>query len=274
MADVVSMGSAQEWIAAYLGRYGLPSTLGDWVWSRLQDGWSVEEIGIGLMETPEYKERFPAMEELAKRGQAISTDQYISYERELANLNRAMGIPGGIFDTREYVRDLMLANVSLREYEERAQINRDAALQAPAEVRQAFSEMYGMGSEGAMTAYFMDPDQSLPVIRTRYQAAQIAAEAIDQQVTYDRDLAERLALQGVSAQQARTGFQQVAATRALGAGVGGETTSEAQRTAAAFGDQEARRQQERVQASRQAQFGGAQQGATQAGVSGLGSSAS
>ena len=48
---------------------------------------------LELRKTPEYKARFPAMEALAQKQRAITEAEYIEFERNAAQLERAYGLP-------------------------------------------------------------------------------------------------------------------------------------------------------------------------------------
>lgn len=272
MAYTLGGASAEDILRSTLEQYGLGELAG-WLWGEVSAGTPQEEVYLKMVEQPAYQARFPAMAELRKEGRAISEAEYIGYERGLRQIEQQYGLTRGIVSDSTTVAKSLLADVSVREMEERARIAQSAAYQAPVEVRDALSSMYGVDM-GGMTSYFLDADRALPLIEQQYAAAQIAGAASLRLVGVEREQAERLAAQGVNYEEALQGFSAVAQTERLGSG-SGETVGQSVRTAAQFGDAAARQAVTRVQQSRRAVFGGGGSAAeTQQGVVGLGSSVS
>ena len=264
--------SAKAIITDFLAMYGLES-LGDWAWNEYLGGSPVEEIFLNVRNTPEYNKRFPAMKILAEQGRAISTDAYMEYERTTRELLQRYQVPGAMYDTPDMIADLLIKDVSPSEMNQRLQLAASAAYSAPAEVRDALTQQYGVGM-GDLVGFYLDPDRAAPLLDQQYKSAQVYGAATQQSVKTDLATAERLAAQGVTYDQARAGFAKVYGTEALGAGAG-ETVSAAERTNAVFGSEADQKKMERVMQSRAAQFGdqgGAQGG--QAGVTGLRAAAS
>ena len=90
--------SAMAQINGFLGAYGL-ADLGAWAWAKWQNNESVDQIMLELRSTPQYKTRFPAMDELSRQGRAINETDYIGYESTVRQLIRAAGLPAGMYDT-------------------------------------------------------------------------------------------------------------------------------------------------------------------------------
>lgn len=263
--------SAKNLIADALRYFGLES-LADWAWNlHLTTGAEIPEIMIEIRNRPEYKARFPAMAELAASGRAIDEGSYIDYENSVRTLLQRYGYPQGMYDTPQGIANLLLKDVSAAEVNERLTIAAAATYDYPPEVRARLRQEFGAGP-GDLAAYMMDPDKALPLIQRQVRVSQVYGAADQQQVNIDEATAARLAENGITFEQARQGFGQVAATTQLGAGYG-ETIAQGDRIAGAFGDAEAQRKQKRVQRSRQAGFaGGGSAAETQQGVSGLGGS--
>ena len=260
---------ARTLITNALDQYGLGS-LGTWAWNRYLETGSTAQVMLELRDQQAYKSRFPAMEALAKSGQAITEAAYVNYEQTVGNLLQQYGIPRGMYDTPDQIATMLTHNVSPSEVNQRLQIATTAAYNAPPEVKAALAQQFGV-SGGDLTAYFLNPDKALPLIQQKVATAEVAGAAERQQVAVDQATAERLASQGITYDQASQGFGQVAGLQTL-KGVGGEAPTEADLIGAAFGDQAAAAKVGRVQAGRAAAFqaGGGAQAAT-SGVSGLGS---
>jgi hypothetical protein len=147
------------------------------------------------------------------------------------------------------------------------------AFQAPPELRQTFSQYYGIDS-GGLTAYFLDPNKALPLLTKQYAAAQIGTEAEMQDFAIGVGLAEQLQEFGVSQEQARQGFAETSRRRGFTQGRGDVVSQEELIQGTLMGQQEAVQAIERVQRGRTGQF---EQGGgfatTQQGVSGLGTAA-
>lgn len=270
---------ARTIIESTLASYGLATgrandgeSLADWAWGRYLETGSADVVMIELRQQQAFKDRFPAYDELAKKGRALSPQEYIAYEQSIYSLLQSFGVPEGLFDNAETVAELLINDVSASEFSERLQLNAAASLSAPEEVRVALDEMYGVGP-GGLLAYYLDPDRALPKLQQQFVAAQISGAAAERQFSVAKQEAERLAALGYSYEQVR----QAAGQGALmgGLAVGGQAVSRDDLLMAGLGDVGAVRRTTRAAASRMAQFsGGGSPAAEQEGVSGLGGSSS
>lgn len=258
-------------ITGIFSDYGLSSLYGAIV-DYVQRGYSPDAIAILLRQTPEYKERFPAMAALSAKGKAISEGEYIAFERKASSLERAYGLPTGMLG-KNAITTLLTNEVSGQELEDRVTMAAAGAFQTSPEVKQVFEQYYGIGS-GGLTAYFLDPSQALPLLEKQYVSSQIGAEAAMQDVTVQALTSERLFEAGVTRDQARQGFGQVAQMGALTQGRGDVATQEQLISGTFENNQEALASIDRASRARAGRF---QQGGgfatSQQGVSGLGSAA-
>jgi hypothetical protein len=257
-------------IQALFAQYGLAS-LGDKIVQYAKQGLSADAIAIALRATPEYKQRFPAMEALAAKGRALSEAEYVEYERTAAQLEQRYGFPQGLLSNS--VTGLLTEEVSAAELNDRAILASAAAIEAPEDVRTQMTDFYGI-DQGGLAAYFLDPDRALPLLEKQYATGLIGTEARRQGVNIGVTGAEELQGFGVTQQQAREGFGQVARMGAFTQGRG-DVVSQQQLISGTFQQNEqALRDIERTQRGRIGRF---QEGggftATQQGVSGLGSAA-
>jgi hypothetical protein len=237
----------------------------------IQDGYEGDAIMALIRTTPEYKERFPAMEALAKKGRAISESSYIDYEKASAGLERRYGLPQGMLIGN--VTKLLENEVSTDELNTRVVLAAGASVQAPPEVKQALYDYYNV-DQGGLTAYFLDPTIATPLLEKRYASAQIGAEAIKQNVGIDVGIAENLQDLGINAQQARQGFSTIAGASGLTTGYG-DTVTQRQQIGATFNQNaEDQRALERAVGGRLGKFqGGGEFLQTQQGAAGLGTAA-
>ena len=237
----------------------------------IKDGYDPDAISVLIRTTPEYKQRFPAMEALGKKGRAISEAEYIDYERTSAGLERRYGFPEGML--MGSVTDLLTNEVSLSELNDRVLLASSAALQAPDDVKNTFMDYYGIGP-GGLAAYFLDPARATPLLEKQYATGVIGAEARRQGVDMDVYGSENLASLGISQDQAREGFGRVAGARTLTQGRG-DVVSQQQLVSGTFEqNEESLKAIERAQKGRTGRFqeGGGFASSAQ-GVTGLGSAA-
>lgn len=253
---------ARQILQSTLDRYGLGS-LRDQVWQLYTDqtitaNTPIDAIGDALVNTPEFQARFPANAIRRAKGlPEYSVSEYIGMERGYKNAMQGSGLPSGFYDDSTDFSNLIAGDVSVAEVQDRINQGFRAVSEANPEVIKQMKDLYGVG-EGDLAAYFLDPEKATPLLTRQARAAQIAAEAQRQaQTTIGASQAELLAREGVTAQQAQTGFKQIAIEQQLYQGLPGETgalTLEEQ-MGAVFGTNEAARQRiETRRRQRQAQF--------------------
>lgn len=168
--------------------------LGDWAFDLLKRDTPIESIKLQLRDREEYKARFPAMAELAKRGRAMNEAQYIEYEKSAAALLQESGI--GLFDDQAAFRDMVAKNlvgdVSLREMARRIDDGYLKIIEAPEEVQAFFTAAYGPKGAAAMATYFLDPEHALPTLERQLGVAGVGGEARRFGFDINTGLAERL----------------------------------------------------------------------------------
>jgi hypothetical protein len=197
--------SAQGLIRSTLDRYGLGS-LADWAWALYKLGNSMEEILLEMRTTKEYKTRFPAMEQLAKEGRAMSEEAVIQYETGLLNMVTRFGLPRELYASRGYVTQLLLKGVALPEVQSRMELAQAASVTAPLEFRMAVNRLYGV-SAGQLTSFWLETDRTLPLLEKQFASATIAAETTMANLgDLSRTMAERLVEAGIGREQARQGL--------------------------------------------------------------------
>ena len=247
------------------------SSLYDRVVGFIKDGYDPEAVMVLIRTTPEYKQRFPAIEALAAKGRAISEAEYIEYEQTAAGLERRYGLPSGMLMST--VTDLLTNEVSASELNDRVLLASSAAIQAPDDVKNTFMDYYGIGT-GGLTAYFLDPNKATPLLEKQYAASLIGTEATRQGVGMDVFGSENLATLGITQEEAREGFGRVAGAMSLTQGRG-DVVSQQQLVSGTFAQDESALQAiERASKARTGRFqGGGGFASSQQGVGGLGSAA-
>ena len=225
-----------------------------------------------------YQQRFSANKARVARGlNALSEAQYLALEESLKTQLRVMGMPEGFYDSNDDVDQLIAADVSPSELGSRIEEGYRAVQDADPDVVNQMQRLYGVG-ERELAAYFLDPERGLNVIRRQAQAARIASEA-RQEAGFDVGVttAEELAREGITEQQARSGFagiselEQVFQTTTGEALAGEQSFTQAEQIGAVFGTspqaaQRLRQRARRRQAGFEAGGGFAAQGAEMTGL--------
>lgn len=178
----------------------------------LIQGYSQDTIAILLQETPEYKERFKALELRRKAGlPSITPGDYIRLENEYKNIFRQNGIPDSVFDTQDELDTYIANDVSVAEMTDRVNLARQSIMSDNPLVRSTYQAWYAAGlNEGDAIAMVLAPDKALPELQRKARAAALGAAATQQGVGVAQTRAEELANLGVGVEQAMQGFGQVA----------------------------------------------------------------
>ena len=253
--------NAYEFLRRTFAQYGLDS-LSDKIMEFIQQGYDQDTVALLLRDTQQYKDRFPAMEEMSRKGIAFREIDYVNYERKAATLESQFGLPAGMLTNKNTVKTLLVGDVDADDLERRVQMNAVAAQGAPPELKAALKDYYGL-EEGAITAFYLDPKNALSLLERQSAAAKAGQFAREQKVALDRAAAEDLAGRDLSADALRSGFREVKMLEGLNMDQGVVRR-------AAFGDAEAQTAVTRQQSANKAQFEGAGGAASeQAGVVGL-----
>ena len=256
-------------LTGVMNDYGLGSLLAK-ITQMVQQGLNSEAVMAQVRQTTEYADRFPAMKTLAGKKRVISEAEYIAFERNAASLERSYGLPVGMLG-KDQVTKLLENEVSAKELGERVNMAAVGAFDTSVEVKDQFRDYYGISS-GGLTAYFLDPDQALPLLERQYVASQIGAEAQIQQFNFDVKQAERLTEYGITRESARQGITNAANQRAFQSGFGDTVTKDQLIDASLMGDSAAQKSIERVKKGRQGRFdAGGGYASNKDGVTGLGS---
>lgn len=238
---------------------------------------SSSEFTIRLRGTEAYKKRFGAnAKRIAKGLSAISEAEYLGLEDQYQNIMRRYGMPNKYYSKSELgvqpvFENLISSDVSSVELEDRVQTAYDRVINAAPEVKASLREFYPNITDGDILAYSLDPENALNDIKRKVTAAEIGAGAAQagllgktpQERAAYAARAEELARLGVTGEQARAGFQTVAAVapraRQLSAIYGEDPLTQLEVESEVFGTTgavEARKKRERLVGREQAAFSG------------------
>lgn len=248
-------------ISNYLTQWGLQDLIPT-VQQLGLTGASSDQINLTLQQTPEWKKRFAGNEARAAQGLApLDPASYVALESQYSQLLRAYQLPTGFYDSKDQTDAWIGGNVSASELSDRLQLANQAYLTAPDSARQAWDQFYGNthGVGGAL-ASILDPDVAENVIQQQVNTAQIGGAAIQQGLVANQNVAQQAAQQGVTLDQARKAYQDIAVRAGADQSISGRfgqqfgQTQEEQATLLGQGDQI--RQQTNLYAEEASQFKG------------------
>ncbi|MEW1959768.1 hypothetical protein [Kineococcus sp. NPDC059986] len=170
----------------------------------IQDGYSEDTISLLLPETPEYKQRFSANQTRQKAGLSVLTPaEYLSLESSYRQLMSAAGLPVGFYDSPSDFTSWIAGDVSPTEVAQRVKTATDLVNSADQATKDYFQRYY---SHGDMVAYALDQSKAAPLIAQQAAAAAVGGAATKQGINVGIGTIEDLAKQGITANQAQTGF--------------------------------------------------------------------
>ena len=182
----------------------------------IQDGISDAEFTIRLRETDAYKKRFAANQaRIAKGLAALSEADYVDMEDRYQNIMRQYGLPASYYQRGELGRqegfEKLIANdVRDDELADRLNVAYNRVINVAPQIKESLKQFYPDITNGDILAYTLDPEKAILDIKRKVTAAEIGAGAAIAGLSTTRARAEELGAFGITAQQAREGFQNVA----------------------------------------------------------------
>lgn len=239
--------------------YDLESLAGK-IYEYVKNGYSADTISILLQDTAEYKQRFAGNEVRKGAGlPVLSPAEYLATESSYRQIMQSAGLPAGFYDQTSDFAGWIGQGTSPSEIQSRVDLATQATVLANPNYRKALNQI-GI-SDNEMTAYFLDPKKSLPILQKSAATAAVGAGAISQGLTFDTAYAEQLALSGISAEQAQSGYSQVASEletmKALGAIYGSDWSQRTSEEAIFQGSGEAIKKKARLLSQERGAFGAA-----------------
>jgi hypothetical protein len=188
-------------------RYGL-SSLVPKIKELAIDGATEATITFALQETDEYKTRFKANQDRAKKGLTVlSPAEYLNLEDTYRQVLRSYGLKQ--FDTDEYVSQFISNDIAPAELSSRVVTAVQRVQNADPAVSRTLRDYYGIGNAD-MVAYVLDPENQLQKIERQVAAAEIGTAARIQGLETGVAVAEQLAAQGVTQAVAQKGYATIA----------------------------------------------------------------
>jgi hypothetical protein len=190
--------------------YGL-GTLVNSIFNFIQQGYSQDTITLLLQQTPEYQQRFAGNAARQKNGLAIlSPADYLATEASYYQIVQAAGLPANFYNSTSDWVNWIGNDVSPAEVQSRVQMAQTATEQAPPDLVQALGQM-GV-PQSSLVSYFLDDSKALPIITQQFNAAQIGAAALRNNLVMDPARATTFANMGITVDQANSAYQQIGET--------------------------------------------------------------
>jgi hypothetical protein len=212
VTSTAGKNSAYDLLLAQFQLYGL-GALVEPLKALITDDTSEGELTLLLRQTEPYKKRFAANAARIGKGlRALSEAEYLTLEDGYQNIMRNYGLPAnyytrGDLGRQEGFEKFIAGDVSPAELEERIMTAQNRVINAPAEVTTALKQFYPDINNSDILAYTLDPEKGLADIKRKVTAAEIGGAALGARLATDVGRAEELAKYGITAQQAREGYQ-------------------------------------------------------------------
>lgn len=193
-------------LRAQLDQYGLGS-LADAVVGYVKQGYETTSLAYLVSQTPEYKARFAANDVRIKNGLApLAPAEYLALERSYRSVLQSANLPNGFYDSHDDFKNLIAADISPQELQERADHAYKYTQSTDPSVRNTLMSYYGIDDQH-LAAYFLDPTKAQNLLNKRALAAEIGGQAARQGLTVDRQHAEDYADLGKTPDAYQTDIQ-------------------------------------------------------------------
>jgi hypothetical protein len=240
----------------------------------IKEGISSDEMTLRLMNDPKYnkayKTRFSANDARIAAGlRALSPAEYVGLEDKYQEVMRQSGLPESYYAKdatgKQIGFEKLIANdISNLELQDRIGTAQKRVLNANPEVTQALKQFYPDITNADILAYTLDPKNAIENIKRKVTAAEIGGAALSQTgLTTNLARAEELQRYGVDKESATAGFSTIGAGLQRGSQLasiyGEDPYTQATAETEVFklsGQQEARKQRQKITGLEKATFGG------------------
>lgn len=239
-------------------------------------GVSEEQFTTSLRKSDQYRKRFAANEKRIAAGlKPLDEAAYLALEDKYQAIMRNYGLPEsyykkGDFGVQEGFEKFIANDIAATELEDRIVTAQQRVLNANPEVTTALKQFYPDITNGDILAYTLDPKNALQNIKRKVTAAEIGGAALSQTdamgkpiLTTSEARARELASYGVDKEAATTGYSAIGAGLQRGSELAAiyKESPYTQATAESeifklSGQQEARKQRQKVTGLEKATFGG------------------
>lgn len=205
--------SAWAVLKAEFDKYGLGS-LADAVKDMIINGTPSAQATMILRERPEYKVRFAGNEARRTAGLNVYDEgTYLDLENTMAEIFTAYGQKSLMGSTREQQQATFAkyigATIAPTELKRRMDIATGLS-KSDNNTLKAIKQLYPMIGDNDIVAYFLNPQETLPKLETKAQAASIGGAFLQQGLKINSASMEEYAALGISREQAQLGAAQIA----------------------------------------------------------------
>ena len=231
---------------------------------------SISQMPEALRNTKAYMTRFSANDARVKAGfRALSPATYLALEDQYQKVMTRYGLPKnyytpGLYGKQEGFEKLIASDISNTELEERIAAAQERVIRGAPQITQALKEFYPEITDGDILAYALDPANAIKNIQRKITTAEIGGAALAQKgLTTSLARAEELQRYGVDKAAATAGYSVIGGGLQRGselASIYGESPyTQATAESEIFklsGEQEARKQRQKVTGLEKATFSG------------------
>jgi len=183
---------------------------------RLSRSSSLDDIGVQLRDSKAFKERFAGNEKLRDAKKPVySVSDYLRLESQYRDNLLAAGMPADFYSSQADIANFIGNQNSPDEIKARVEQGFAAVKNADPKVVAELKTMYGL-DDGTLAAFFLDPVRTKDTVLRAARAAEVGSQARQQAgISLSSSAAELLVQQGVTQEEARTGFAEVSQLQEL-----------------------------------------------------------
>jgi hypothetical protein len=221
MADEQMFTTLGSWLKSIglgaLFTQNADGTPGGWLWNQMQQGVdSIDELTAAVESTDVWRNRFGVIVEQRRRSaagepvQVMTVGEVISYEETASQMMRQVGLPSWFYDQQSDFSSLILNQISPGELETRLGQSLNMVRNINPAIRDAFSQFYGVdNTDGALAAFFLDPEKSLAKLDQVARASYAKGMADEYDINLSKQQAEELAMMPMTEGGMTDAFQRI-----------------------------------------------------------------
>lgn len=198
--------------------YGL-TTLATEIEKYMKNGLTTAEATLELKRSKAYEDRFYGNKLRAASGlNVLNEGDYLALENSYSETLRSYGLqdyfgtavtPAETAARQKAIAEVIGKDISAVEFKDRVSTAVERVTNADAATKDAFKSLYGI-TDTELVKYFLDPSKNLQSLKEKAAAAEIGGAAFSQGLTTTSAGAEELARLGITKEQARQGYGDIA----------------------------------------------------------------
>ena len=181
----------------------------------MEEGLGSNQAAVELRKTTSYINRFRGNEIRRAAGlNVVDEATYLQLEDSYNETLRAFGLQGYFGVDRKVsqsrMADIIGNDISAAEFKDRIDTVVTRVNNADANIKTTLKSFYGIQDDD-LVKYFLNPKENLPKLQEKVLSAEIGNEALKQILLTDVTIATALAKLGITQEQARKGYEGIAA---------------------------------------------------------------